>query len=135
MNARRVTKGTSLPAASADNALALKTTGTLKLPTQTQKPSRASRAVHKDLDSDIGLEYDDEDDHPHGADGRRPLTTRETVLASVVASSHVSLVETSRQKEQLNKFEITPRREEAARKRKHLSEKMKSLMSSRTRRR
>jgi len=117
---------------------------TLKLPAQTQKPSRAPRAVHKDkdLDSDIESEDDDEDDHPR--DGKRPLTTRQAVLASVVGSSHVSLGasmfahsfssrltirslgsidETSRKKKQLNEAEIALRREETARKRKHLSEK------------
>ena len=65
---------------------------TLKLPTQTQKPTRVRRAVHKDknLDSDIESE-DSDDDRPRGIDGKRPLTTRQAVLASVVGSSHVSL--------------------------------------------
>jgi Ino eighty subunit 2 len=65
---------------------------TLKLPTQIQKPTRARRAVHKDkaLDSDIESE-DSDADRPRGADGKRPLTTRQAVLASVVGSSHVSL--------------------------------------------
>ncbi len=65
---------------------------TLKLPTQTQKPARVRRVVHKDkvLDSDIESE-DDDDDQPRGGDGKRPLTTRQAVLASVVGSSHVSL--------------------------------------------
>ncbi|KAH9964906.1 hypothetical protein BC827DRAFT_898654 [Russula dissimulans] len=56
-------------------------------------------------------------------DGKRPLTTRQAVLASVVRSSHVSLDETSCKKKQVNETEITLRREETARKRKHLSEK------------
>jgi Ino eighty subunit 2 len=62
---------------------------TLKLPTQ--KPARVRRAVHKDkaLDSDVESE-DDDDDQPRG-DAKRPLTTRQAVLASVVGSSHVSL--------------------------------------------
>jgi hypothetical protein len=40
---------------------------TLKLPTQTQEPSRALRTIHKDkdLDSDIESEGEEEDDHPH----------------------------------------------------------------------
>ena len=65
---------------------------TLKLPTQTLKPARVRRAVHKDkdLDSDVESE-DDDDEHPRDADGKRPLTTRQAVLASVVGSSHVSL--------------------------------------------
>jgi len=49
---------------------------------QTQKPARASRAVHKDLDSDIELEDDDEDDHPCGEDRGRPYVT--SMLTSVV---------------------------------------------------
>jgi Ino eighty subunit 2 len=127
---------------------------TLKLPTQPQKPARVRRAVHKDkdLNSDVESE-DDDDEQPRGADGKRPLTTRQAVLASVVGSSHVSLGaslhflrhglpcclgkvgafltsshrgtldETSRKKKQLNEAEIALRREETARKRKHLSEK------------
>jgi len=83
----------------------------LKLPTQTQKPSRASRAVHKDLDSDIELEDDDEDDHPCGGDGKRLLTTRQVVLASI----------TFHWKKQLNEAEIALQLEETARKLKHLS--------------
>jgi hypothetical protein len=52
---------------------------TLKLPTQTQEPSRAPHTIHKDkgLDSDIESEDEDEDDQPHGGDGKRPLTTRD----------------------------------------------------------
>ncbi|KAH9958477.1 hypothetical protein BC827DRAFT_1269530 [Russula dissimulans] len=52
---------------------------TLKLPTETQEPSRAPRTIHKDkgLDSDIESEDEDEDDQPHGGDGKRPLTTRD----------------------------------------------------------
>ncbi|KAH9957206.1 hypothetical protein BC827DRAFT_714941 [Russula dissimulans] len=98
---------------------------TLKQPTQTHKRSRAPRAVHedKDLDSDIEPEVDDEDDHPRDGVGKRPPTTRQVALASVVGSSHVSLDETSRKKKQLNGAEIALRCEEPARKRKHLSEK------------
>ena len=125
---------------------------TLKLPAQIQKPpARVRRVVHhpkdKDLDSDVESEdEDDDDEHPRGAgEGKRPLTTRQAVLASVVGSSHVSLGasrdffcrvtgkcsnlcatkidETSRKKKQLNEAEIALRREETARKRKHLSEK------------
>ncbi|KAH9981561.1 hypothetical protein BJV74DRAFT_879232 [Russula compacta] len=98
---------------------------TLKLPTQTQKPPRVRRTVHKDkdLDSDIESEDDDDDEQPRRGDGKRPLTTRQAVLASVVGASHVSLDETSRKKKQLNEAEIALRREETARKRKHLSEK------------
>lgn len=107
------------------------------------------RTVHKDkdLDSDIESEDDDDDEQPRRGDGKRPLTTRQAVLASVVGSSHVSLGvffsftasrqrisdqplgidrdtdETSRKKKQLNEAEIALRREETARKRKHLSEK------------
>jgi Ino eighty subunit 2 len=104
------------------------------------------RVVHKDKDfkdSDVESEDDDDDDeHPRGGEGKRPLTTRQAVLASVVGSSHVSLGashisccvagngliegfkdETSRKKKQLNEAEIALRREETARKRKHLSEK------------
>ncbi|KAI9507129.1 hypothetical protein F5148DRAFT_1276325 [Russula earlei] len=97
---------------------------TLKLPTQPQKPPRVHRAVpkDKDLDSDIESE-DDDDDIPRSGNGKRPLTTRQAVLASVVGSSHVALDETSRKKKQLNEAEIALRREETARKRKHLSEK------------
>ncbi|KAI0291270.1 hypothetical protein BC826DRAFT_1106026 [Russula brevipes] len=95
---------------------------TLKLPTQPQKPPRVRRAVHKDKDLDSGIESEDDDDE-QPRDGKRPLTTRQAVLASVVGSSHVSLDETSRKKKQLNEAEIALRREETARKRKHLSEK------------
>jgi len=49
--------------------------------------------------------------------------TRQTVLASVVRSSHVSPDETSRKKKQLNEAEIALRREETACKREHLSKK------------
>lgn len=121
---------------------------TLKLPAQTQKPPRVvcRIVVHKDKDlgSDVESEDDDDDDeHPRAGGGKRPLTTRQAVLASVVGSSHISLGtsqtsagsagnvlignikkdETSRKKKQLNEAEIALRREEAARKRKHLSEK------------
>ena len=65
---------------------------TLKLPTQTQKPIRARRTIHKDKALDSEIESEDSDaDRPRGADGKRPLTTRQAVLASVVGSSHVSL--------------------------------------------
>ena len=68
---------------------------TLKLPAQTQKPPRVRRAATKDKDfkeSDVESEDDDDDDeHPRGGEGKRPLTTRQAVLASVVGSSHVSL--------------------------------------------
>ncbi|KAH9163804.1 hypothetical protein EDB89DRAFT_1859831 [Lactarius sanguifluus] len=93
---------------------------TLKLPTQ--KPARVRRAAHKDKDPDSAVESEDDDDQPRGG-AKRPLTTRQAVLASVVGSSHVSLDETSRKKKQLNEAEIALRREETARKRKHLSEK------------
>jgi hypothetical protein len=72
----------------------------------------------------------------------RSLTARQAVLASVVDSSHVSLDGTvafalhtsafhasrldaapSRKKKQLNEAELALRREETARKRKHMSEK------------
>ena len=53
------------------------------------------RAATKDKDfkeSDVESEDDDDDDeHPRGGEGKRPLTTRQAVLASVVGSSHVSL--------------------------------------------
>ena len=52
------------------------------------------RVVHKekDPDSDLESEEDDDDDEPpRGGEGKRPLTTRQAVLASVVGSSHVSL--------------------------------------------
>ena len=61
---------------------------TLKLPTQ--KPARVRRAVHKEKDIDSGVESEDDDDQPRGG-AKRPLTTRQAVLASVVGSSHVSL--------------------------------------------
>lgn len=65
---------------------------TLKLPAQTQKPApRVRRVIHKDKDLDSDVESEDEDDDPRGGEGKRPLTTRQAVLASVVGSSHVSL--------------------------------------------
>jgi Ino eighty subunit 2 len=68
---------------------------TLKLPAQTQKPPRVRRAANKDKDfkeSDVESEDDDDDDeHLRVGEGKRPLTTRQAVLASVVGSSHVSL--------------------------------------------
>ncbi|KAF8267480.1 hypothetical protein EI94DRAFT_1321419 [Lactarius quietus] len=61
---------------------------TLKLPTQ--KPTRVRRAAaQKDKDPDSAIESEDDDDQPRGS--KRPLTTRQAVLASVVGSSHVSL--------------------------------------------
>jgi len=70
----------------------------LPLPTQTQKPPCAPRAVHmdKDFDGVIKSEDDDEDDHPRGGDGKRSLITRQAVLVSVVGSSHVFLETTER---------------------------------------
>ncbi|KAH9958471.1 hypothetical protein BC827DRAFT_1377666 [Russula dissimulans] len=100
---------------------------TLKLPTQTQEPSRAPRTIHKDkgLDSDIESEGDEEDDHPHGGDGKRPLTPRGVKRCSQVSlcPSHVSLDEMPCKKEQLNEAVIARRREETPPKRRHLSEK------------
>ncbi|KAH9039821.1 hypothetical protein EDB85DRAFT_224034 [Lactarius pseudohatsudake] len=61
---------------------------TLKLPTQ--KPARVRRAAHKEKDPDSAIESEDDDDQPRGG-AKRPLTTRQAVLASVVGSSHVSL--------------------------------------------
>ncbi|KII86692.1 hypothetical protein PLICRDRAFT_265132 [Plicaturopsis crispa FD-325 SS-3] len=51
------------------------------------------------------------------------MTTRQAVLASVVDSTHVSLNEGRKKKKELNEAEIALKREETARKRKHLSEK------------
>ncbi|KAH9968272.1 hypothetical protein BC827DRAFT_1381420, partial [Russula dissimulans] len=87
---------------------------TFKLPTRTQKPSRAPHAVHKDkgLDSDIELKDDDENDHPRNGDGKLLLTTCQAVLASGVGSSHILFDETSHKKKQLNGAEIALRREE-----------------------
>ncbi|KAH9962403.1 hypothetical protein BC827DRAFT_219396 [Russula dissimulans] len=122
---------------------------TLKLPTQTQKPSRAPRAVHKDKDSDSDMESEDDDeyDHPHGQGTKQPLTTRQAVLRSIVGflsrlagcvdvphpflSTYLvieSMDETSRKKKQLNEAKIALRCEETARKRKNLSEKMKRCL-------
>jgi hypothetical protein len=58
---------------------------TLKPPTQTQEPSRAPRTIHqdKDMDSDIESKDEEEDDHPRGGDGKRPLTTYQVVLVSL----------------------------------------------------
>ncbi|KAL9710039.1 hypothetical protein Ac2012v2_007101 [Leucoagaricus gongylophorus] len=54
----------------------------------------------------------------------RPMTTRQAVLASRIDSSHVSLEERNRSKKKvLNETELALRREETARKRKHLTEK------------
>jgi hypothetical protein len=45
----------------------------LKLPIQTQKPTRVRRAVHKDKELDSDIEFEDGDDEqPRGADGKRP---------------------------------------------------------------
>ncbi|KAH9957199.1 hypothetical protein BC827DRAFT_1270403 [Russula dissimulans] len=53
---------------------------TLKQPTQTHKPSRAPRAVHKDkdLDSDIESGDDDEYDHPREETAELALGREET---------------------------------------------------------
>ena len=51
---------------------------TLKLPTQ--KPARVRRIVHKDKDPDSAVESEDDDDQPRGG-AKRPLTTRQAVLA------------------------------------------------------
>jgi Ino eighty subunit 2 len=114
----------------------------LNLPTQTQKPTRVRRAVHKDKSLDSDVESEDSDgDYPRSTDGKKPLTTRQAVLASVVGSLHISLGaslrlqdtarfsciwvfltghrgidETSRKTKQLNEAEIALRREETARK-------------------
>ncbi|KAG6810042.1 hypothetical protein H0H92_013604 [Tricholoma furcatifolium] len=53
----------------------------------------------------------------------RPLTTRQAVLANVVDSSHVSLDSSRQKKAPLNDMELALRREEIARKRRHLTEK------------
>jgi len=52
------------------------------------------------MDSDIESEDDGEDNHPRGGDRKRPPTTRQAMLASIVGpgSSHVSLYEISRKK-------------------------------------
>jgi hypothetical protein len=51
--------------------------------TQTQKPTRVRRAVHKDQTFDSDMESEDSDgDRPRGTDGKRPLTTRQAVLAT-----------------------------------------------------
>jgi hypothetical protein len=63
----------------------------LKLPTQTEKPSRTPRAIRKvKFDSDIELE---DNNDPHDGDGKQPLTVmiRQAALAGVVGSSHISL--------------------------------------------
>ncbi len=66
---------------------------TLELPTQTQKPAHVRCIVHKDkvLNSNIESEDDNDDDEPHGGDGKRPLTMHQAVLVSVIGSLHVSL--------------------------------------------
>ncbi|KAH9954181.1 hypothetical protein BC827DRAFT_1386900 [Russula dissimulans] len=85
----------SLPLAETTPSRSSRLKITLKLPTQTQKPPRVPHAIHKDkdMDSDIESEDNDEDDHPRGGDGKRPLMTHQAVLASVVGSSHFSLVQ------------------------------------------
>ncbi|KAH9957603.1 hypothetical protein BC827DRAFT_1224623 [Russula dissimulans] len=83
---------------------------TLKLPTQTQEPFRS--------------EDEEEDDHPHGGDGKRPLTTRRVVLTSLgPLMFRWSIDGTPCEEKQLNEAEIALRCEETACKRKHLSEK------------
>ncbi|KAH9953815.1 hypothetical protein BC827DRAFT_1246133, partial [Russula dissimulans] len=96
----------------------------LKLPTQTEKPSRAPRTIHKAKYLDSDIESEDDDDDPHDGDGKRPLMTRQAALASVDRSSHISLDETSRKKKQLNEAKIMlwPKRRHAN---KDTSEKMK----------
>ncbi|KAH9958349.1 hypothetical protein BC827DRAFT_1385229 [Russula dissimulans] len=84
-----------------------------QLPTQTQKPPRAPRAVHKDkdLDSNIESEDDDKDEHPRGRDGK--ATADDT---SWPCSRAFLGPLTFRRKKQLNEAEIVLRREEKARK-------------------
>ncbi|KAI0335404.1 hypothetical protein GY45DRAFT_1317366 [Cubamyces sp. BRFM 1775] len=113
----------------------------LKLP-QNAGPSRAqrtsARVSRRNLPrgSDIESEDEDEDEDDDedstrstseattGA-GSRALTARQAVLANVVDSSHVSLVEppNPRKKKPLTEIEIALKREETARKRRNLTEK------------
>ncbi|KAI0361760.1 hypothetical protein OH77DRAFT_1444597 [Trametes cingulata] len=98
-------------------------------------PSRASRRnVPRGSDIESEDEEDDEDDDgastrstseaTTGA-GSRALTARQAVLANVVDSSHVSLIEppNPRKKKPLTEIEIALKREETARKRRNLTEK------------
>ncbi len=64
----------------------------LKLPTQTQKPAHVCCVIHKDkvLNSYIESE-DNNNDEPHGGDGKRPLITCQAVLVSIIGLSHISL--------------------------------------------
>ncbi|KAH9898537.1 hypothetical protein C8Q73DRAFT_641052 [Cubamyces lactineus] len=115
----------------------------LKLP-QNAGPSRSvpqrtsARVSRRNLPrgSDIESEDEDEDEDDDedstrstseattGA-GSRALTARQAVLANVVDSSHVSLVEppNPRKKKPLTEIEIALKREETARKRRNLTEK------------
>ncbi|KAH0589886.1 hypothetical protein H2248_000078 [Termitomyces sp. 'cryptogamus'] len=54
---------------------------------------------------------------------KRPLTSRQAVLANVMDPSHVSLGSSRQKKAPLNESELALRREETARKRKNLTEK------------
>jgi Ino eighty subunit 2 len=109
-----------------------------------------SRDANSEDDDDAPLEDDDGEEEVEEDEGEeevmpstssRNLTARQAVLASVVDSSHVSLdgililarpllvsdLQTTdsagRKKKQLNEAELALRREETARKRKHMSEK------------
>jgi len=84
-------------------------------------PSRRQRSPRG---SDIESEDSDEDGSV-STPGGRVLTARQAVLANVVGSSHVSLVEppNPRKKKPLTELEMALKREETARKRKNLSEK------------
>ncbi|KAI0724428.1 hypothetical protein C8T65DRAFT_704298 [Cerioporus squamosus] len=111
----------------------------LKLPTGpgvNATPPRARRqAVAAARGSDIESEDDDEDEDDGGESTRsgsvaggasaRVLTARQAVLANVVDSSHVSLIEppNPRKKKPLTEIEIALKREETARKRRNLTEK------------
>ena len=104
--------------------------------TQTQKPTRVRHAVHKDQTFDSNMDSEGSDgDRPRGTDGKRPLTTRQAVLASVVGLSwtrgcvpsftgygslscvwvfptgYRSMYETLRKRKWLNEAEITLRQD------------------------
>ncbi|RDX55993.1 hypothetical protein OH76DRAFT_1460659 [Lentinus brumalis] len=100
-------------------------------------PPRARRqAVAAARGSDIESEDDDEEQDDEGENSTRSgsvaggasarvLTARQAVLANVVDSSHVSLIEppNPRKKKPLTEIEIALKREETARKRRNLTEK------------
>ncbi|KDQ49647.1 hypothetical protein JAAARDRAFT_617681 [Jaapia argillacea MUCL 33604] len=106
----------------------------LKLPAHTtSSTSSAGVATPEEPTRDIDIESEESDELNIDGSTRsasvsastRPMTARQAAHAGVVETTHVSLTNEPSRKKKLTDTEIALRREETARKRKHLSEKKK----------